>query len=70
MIDSSHTSLTRRSFLAASSTLSLAAMRSARAAEAPKTNVLFLISDDLNNVLGCYGHPFIKTPHIDRLAER
>ena len=42
--------------------------RGASAAERP--NVLFLISDDLNNSLGCYGHPQVKTPNLDRLAER
>lgn len=40
----------------------------ARAADRP--NVLFLISDDLNNSQGCYGHPLVKTPNIDRLAAR
>jgi iduronate 2-sulfatase len=35
-----------------------------------RPNVLFIVSDDLNCFLGCYGHPLAKTPHIDRLAAR
>lgn len=35
-----------------------------------RMNVLFLIADDLNCDLGCYGHPQVKTPNIDRLASR
>lgn len=42
----------------------------ATAAEAKRPNVLFLMSDDLNNLLGCYGDPQAKTPNIDRLAAR
>jgi len=35
-----------------------------------KPNVLFLICDDLNCDLGSYGHPLVKSPHIDRLARQ
>jgi arylsulfatase A-like enzyme len=38
--------------------------------QAEKPNVLFIISDDLNNYLGCYGDPRAKTPTIDKLASR
>lgn len=30
--------------------------------------MLFIATDDLNNCLGCYGHPIVETPHIDRIA--
>jgi iduronate 2-sulfatase len=43
---------------------------SLHAADAPRKSVLFLISDDLNNLIGCYGDPLAKTPNIDRLAAR
>ena len=33
-------------------------------------NVLFIIVDDLRPLLGCYGHPEMHTPNINRLAER
>jgi iduronate 2-sulfatase len=48
----------------------LATVFSATAAPASRPNVLFLISDDLNNLLGCYGDPLAKTPHLDKLAAR
>jgi arylsulfatase A-like enzyme len=36
---------------------------------AERMNVLFIASDDLRPELGCYGHPRVKSPHIDRLAQ-
>lgn len=54
--------------------LTVSAACGAEPAEKPagarKPNVLFLIADDLNCDLHCYGHPQVKTPHIDRLAAR
>ncbi|MET0649779.1 MAG: sulfatase [Pyrinomonadaceae bacterium] len=44
--------------------------RAQRPAPGKKLNVLFLIADDLRPELGAYGHPQVRTPHIDRLAAR
>ncbi len=34
-----------------------------------RPNVVFILMDDLRwDELGCTGHPFVKTPHIDRIA--
>ena len=39
--------------------------------QAPDPNVLFIAIDDLNDWIGCLGgHPDVKTPNIDRLANR
>jgi arylsulfatase A-like enzyme len=38
--------------------------------EKTKPNVLFIPIDDLKPMLACYGNDVIKTPNIDRLAER
>lgn len=33
-------------------------------------NLLFIMVDDLNLAIGCYGHPLAVTPNLDRLAAR
>ena len=35
------------------------------------TNILFIMCDQLRwDYLSCYGHPWLETPNIDRLAVR
>jgi iduronate 2-sulfatase len=60
---------TARFLLGALALLVLAA--SGLAEEKPrKLNVLYIVADDLNNSLGCYGYPQVKSPRIDELARR
>lgn len=47
----------------------LLAILTATAAD-QRTNVLFIVVDDLNTELGCYGNRIVKSPNIDRLAAR
>ncbi len=36
-----------------------------------KPNVVFILADDLGyGDLKCYGHPYAKTPNLDKLAEQ
>lgn len=48
----------------------VAALSLASVSAAERPNVLFLMADDLNNRLGCYGDPQVQSPHIDKLAAR
>lgn len=54
--------ITRRSWLRQS-------MGAARAAQAARPNIVFVLMDDLRwDDTGAGGHPWVKTPHIDRVA--
>ncbi|WP_435018197.1 sulfatase family protein [Tundrisphaera sp. TA3] len=47
----------------------MAAARPAFAGGPKPPNIVFVLVDDLRwDELGCTGHPFAKTPHIDRIA--
>ena len=37
-------------------------------AKEPRWNVLWIMADDLNNQIGCYGDTSASTPHLDALA--
>jgi len=45
-----------------------AASAAAEGVPKPPLNVLFIADDDLRHDCGCWGHPLVKTPHLDRLA--
>jgi arylsulfatase A-like enzyme len=48
----------------------LAASSGTASAQANRPNIVFILMDDLRfDELGCVGHPFVKTPNIDRLAK-
>ncbi|MGB4728009.1 MAG: sulfatase-like hydrolase/transferase, partial [Thermogutta sp.] len=37
---------------------------------APRPNVVYIVTDDQRyDALSCAGHPFLKTPHCDQLAQ-
>lgn len=58
----------RRDFLTCASASVISAFRSWGAET--RTNVVFMVADDMNTALGCYDHPLVKTPNIDRFASR
>ncbi len=46
-----------------------AAQRKVAELEAERPNIIFFLSDDQRwDRMGCAGHPFLKTPTMDRLA--
>lgn len=58
---------TRLPFICAGLVLCLQAGCAAESAAPP--NVLLVVTDDMNNHLGAYGHELVQTPNIDRLAQ-
>lgn len=36
--------------------------------ESGKMNILCIVCEDISPYIGCYGDPYAKTPHLDRLA--
>lgn len=50
--------------------LCFAATNAVGAETPPPPNILFIFADDWGwGDLGCHGHPYVKTPNIDRLAK-
>ena len=66
----STTILRKRIIVIAGIILSLLGSASAIQAKENRPNILFIFADDWDwGDLSCHGHPYIKTPNIDRLAE-
>ena len=67
---------TRRGFLRTVGGLAIAAggvavssRVSGKSGESARPNVVLIIGDDISDSdFGCYGHPNIRTPHVDKLA--
>jgi N-sulfoglucosamine sulfohydrolase len=66
-------SMFRRNFLksfAAYSTLFSFGSQSCKNPKTDRPNIILFIGDDISvDDFGCYGHPTIRTPHVDRLAQ-
>lgn len=49
--------------------LSVAFIALGAVADSTRPNVLFIAVDDMRADLGCYGHPIVQSPYLDKLAE-
>ena len=59
-------SVSRRTFLGAAATIAATAQ-----VTSSRSNLIFYMADELRaESIGCYGHPLVKTPNIDHLAEQ
>jgi arylsulfatase A-like enzyme len=51
-------------------TLLISLLFATQVSAATKPNILFIFADDWGwGDLGCHGHPYVKTPNINRLAK-
>src|SRR5512145_1615901 len=50
--------------------LTAGAVQPTTAQQSRRPNVLLIMADDLNDDMGTFGHPLVKTPNLDRLAAR
>ena len=56
-------------FSLVSGTLILSSLSASGQKNNTKPNILFILCDDMGyGDLGCYGQPFIRTPHLDAMA--
>lgn len=61
----------RRTFLTAATGAATRKLFAQAAHSQEQPNIIFILADDLGWAdLGCYGHPFIQTPNLDRLASQ
>ena len=63
-------SVNRRQFVLGSAAATAAVPRPRPQTKRRFRNILLLIADDHSPIAGCYGNPVVKTPNMDRLADR